>query len=68
MNKGLWIVRKNYLETLVKKVSESHGGDDKWFLDAHIKEVLDSYSDEKIEEPIACYEQMVARFCYNKRK
>ncbi len=59
MNRGLWIARKNYLTTLIKKVSDGHGGDDIEFLKQHCKEVIDVHPDEKIEEAIACYQEMV---------
>lgn len=59
MNKGLWIARKNYLCCLIKKVSDGHGGDDIEFLRQHCKEVIDAHPDEKIEEAISCYQEMV---------
>ena len=59
MNRGLWIARKNYLCTLIKKVSDGHGGDDIEFLRQHCKEVIEAHPDELIEEAIACYQEMV---------
>jgi len=44
---------------LIKKVSDGHGGDDLEFLHQHCTEVIDAHSDEKIEEAIACYQEMV---------
>ena len=64
MNKGLWIARKNYLFTLIKKVSDGHGGDEPEFLKQHFQEVLEMNPDEKIEEAIACYQEMVAQLKY----
>lgn len=64
MNKGLWIARKNYLCTLIKKVSDGHGGDDIEFLRQHCKEVIEMSPDEKIEEAIACYTEMVKQSKY----
>lgn len=64
MNKALWIARKNYLCSLIKKVSDGHGGDDREFFRQHCKEVLAHYPDEKIEEAIACYEEMVKQLKY----
>jgi hypothetical protein len=64
MNRGLWIARKNYLFTLIKKVSDGHGGDDIEFLQQHCKEVIDAHPDEKIEEAIACYQEMVGQLKY----
>ena len=61
MNKGLWIARKNYLITLMKKVSKGHGGDTSECFDDICKEVLDKYTDESIEIAIRCYETMVDR-------
>lgn len=59
MNKGLWIARKNYLFTLIKKISDANGGDDSEFLKQHWSEVIDVYPDEKIETAIFCYQEMV---------
>ncbi len=64
MNKGLWIARKNYLCTLIKKVSDGHGGDDIEFLRQHCREVIESYQGEMIEEVISCYEYMVDKLKY----
>lgn len=58
MNRGLWIARKNYLCTLIKKVSDGHGGDDIEFIRQHCKEIIAEYCDESIEEAIACYEEL----------
>jgi hypothetical protein len=64
MNKALWIARKNCLCSLIKKVSDGHGGDDIDFLRQHCKEVLQTHPAEKIEEAIRCYEQMVEQLIY----
>ena len=64
MNRGLWIARKNYLCTLIKKVSDGHSGDDIELLKQHCKEVIDAHSDEKIEEAISCYQEMVEQLKY----
>lgn len=64
MNRGLWIARKNYLCTLIKKVSDGHGGDDIEFLRQHCREVIEMYPDELIEEAIECYEAMVEQCKY----
>ena len=64
MNRGLWIARKNYLLTLIKRLSDGHGGDDIEFLRQHCKEVLQTHPEEKIEEAIRCYEQMVWQLVY----
>lgn len=56
MHKGLWIARKIYLFSLIKKVSDSYGGDDKDFLDRHSLQVLDTHPEEQIELAIRCYE------------
>jgi hypothetical protein len=64
VNKGLWIARKNYLFSLIRKVSYGHGGDDIEFLKEHSMEVLERYSNESIEEAIACYEEMVKQLQY----
>lgn len=64
MNRGLWIARKNYLCTLIKKLSDGYGGDDIVFLRQHCMEVIDAHPDEKIEEAIACYQQMIEKLKY----
>lgn len=61
MNKGLWIARKNYLCILIKKVSDGHGGDEIEFLRQHCREVIALHTDDKIEEAIYCYEEMVVQ-------
>jgi hypothetical protein len=68
MNKGLWIARKNYLCTLIKKVSDGHGGDDIEFLRQHCREVIETHPDENIEEAISCYTDMVEQFKYYPNK
>lgn len=66
MNKGLWISRKNYLCSLIKKVSDGFGGDDIEFLRQHCSEVIARHSDDKIEDAIACYEDMVEQLQWRK--
>ncbi len=63
MNKALWIARKNYLATLIKKVSDGHGGDERQFLIAHFDELLKAHPNEKIEQAIRCYEEMIGQLC-----
>ena len=58
MNQGLWIARKNYLCVLIRQVSDNFGGDDVKFIKQHCSEVLALYPAERIEETIACYEEM----------
>ncbi len=60
MNKGLWIARKNYLLTLIKKVSDAYGGDDIEFMRQHCLEVIERNQGEKIEEAIACYQSLIS--------
>lgn len=64
MNRALWIVRKNYLCGLIKKVSDRQGGDDIEFVRQHCREVLEAYPGEKIEEVIKCYEELVKQLNY----
>lgn len=68
MNKALWIARKNYLCGLIKRLSDAYGGDDKDFLHKHIQEVLEAHRDEKIEEAIECYENLVEPLKYYRIK
>ena len=64
MNKGLWIARKNYLLTLIKKLSDYHGGDDKEFLESHCKETIEAHLGETIELAIRCYEDILKELQY----
>lgn len=64
MNPALGIARKNYLCTLIKKVSDGHGGDEIEFLRQHCREVIEAHPDEKMEEAIKCYEEMVDQLKY----
>jgi hypothetical protein len=64
MHKALWIARKNYLCTLIKKVSEGNGGDDIEFLRKHCKEAIKAHPDELIEEAIVCYQEMIDKLKY----
>lgn len=68
MNKGLWIARKNYLICIINKVSLGYGGDEEEWLKRHISEVLEAHPDEKIEEAIACYEEMITQIGFYPRK
>ena len=68
MNKGLWIARKNYLFGLMKKVSDGHGGDTPDDFQKIFHETLESHPDEKIEEAIRCYEEMVEQLKYYLQK
>lgn len=61
MNRGLWIARKNYLCSLIKKFSDGYGGDNIELLRQHCREVLEANPEEKIEEAIKCYEEMVGQ-------
>ncbi len=65
MNRGLWIARKNYLCTLVRKTSGLFGGDDIDFLREHCRELIDVYFDERIEDAIRCYERILEICKYN---
>ena len=68
MNRGLWIARKNYLCTLIKKLSDAYGGDDSEFLRQHCKEVIDAHDGEKIEGVITVYQEMVEQLRYYPKK
>jgi len=68
VNLGLWIARKNYLCTLVRKTSELFGGDDIEFLREHCRELIDTYFDERIEEAIRCYEAILESCKYRAMK
>lgn len=69
MHKALWIARKNHLYATIKKLSDSHGGDDIEWLREHCKWVLSDFPGERIEEAINCYEELVKELdFYPKRK
>ena len=59
MDKALWIARKNYLCTIIKKVADIYGTDDIEFVRQHCREVLDMYLAHKIEEAIESYEEVL---------
>jgi len=59
MNHALLIARKNYLSTLIERVSDENNGDEKEFLRQVCREVIELYPDDKIEEAIACFESLV---------
>lgn len=59
MNKGLWIARKNYLYSLMKKVSILRGGDTEDNIKLHFDYLLCEYDDEKIEIAINCYKAVL---------
>ncbi len=64
MNRGLWIARKNYLCTLIRKVSDGCGVDSVEFLKQHCEEVINAYPNEKIETAIDCYKGLVEELNY----
>lgn len=64
MHKALWITRKNYLCGLVRRVSESYGGDDMDFVRSHCQELIKGFPDESIEVPIRTYEEMAEQLKY----
>ena len=64
MNRGLWIARKNYLCILIKKVSDQHGGDDIEILRKHCREVIEAHPDEKIEDAITVYAELIQPLKY----
>ncbi len=65
MNKGLYLARKRYLESIISKVSCLNGGDDEESLRMHLVEVLDTYPEEQIEKAITCYEEILKKLQYN---
>ncbi len=64
MNRALWIARKNYLFSLMNKVSDGHGGDFPDEFQEHYHQVLEAHPGNKIEEAIKCYETMVDQLKY----
>lgn len=64
MNKGLWIARKHYLCSLIKKVSDGHGGDDVEWLREYCREVIEAHPGELIEEAIICFTDLVDKLKY----
>lgn len=67
MNRAIWISRKNYLLTLIKKVDKGCGGDDPGFLKEHCDYIIEHNQGEKIEDAIHCYEEMVEQLKHYKR-
>lgn len=67
MNRAIWISRKNYLCTLIKKISDAHGGDDIESLRQHCKDVIEDHPEEKIEDAIRCHEEMVTQLKHQRK-
>lgn len=68
MNSSLWFARKNYLYSLIRRISYGYGGDDNTFLDKHCQETIANHPDEKIEEAIACYEGLIESLKYKRKE
>jgi len=68
MNRGLYLARKNYLFTLVRKLSKGHGGDSERFLKQHSDNLIENYPDDSIEDAIACYEEQVQKLIYYRER
>jgi hypothetical protein len=59
MNKGLWVARKNYLICTVRQLCELKGREDSDYVAKVISELLSIYADDRIEEAITCYEELL---------
>lgn len=64
MNKALWIARKNHLRSMIDKISIGYGRDEKEWLERHFMEVLELYPDERLEEAITCYQEILNKMKY----
>ena len=49
---------------LIKKVSDQHGGDDIEILRKHCREVIEAHPDEKIEDAITVYAELIQPLKY----
>lgn len=64
MNYALWMAKKHQLCGLIKKVSDGHGGDDVEWLREYCRDVLAAHPDEKIDEAIVCFMELVEQLKY----
>jgi hypothetical protein len=62
MNRGLWLSRKNYLQALIKKLSNHAGGDDDNFLREHTSQTIEAFPDERIEQAIKLYTELLKAY------
>jgi hypothetical protein len=59
MNRGLYIARKNYLITLIRKYARLCNENDFSFLEAHINDTIEVNPGESIERVIDCYNILI---------
>lgn len=59
MHHALRVVRKNYLEGLIRKVSNHYGGDEHEFFVNHCQETFKAHEGYRIEEAVRLYEEML---------
>ncbi len=59
MEHALWVARKNYLCSLIKKVSDAWGGDDVEWLRGYCLDVIKEYPGEEIERAICCFTDLL---------
>ena len=67
MNHGLWIAKKNQLGTLIKKISDSYGGDDINWLRNYCIDVIEAYR-EDIQMALDCFLDIESKLKYIPRR
>ena len=60
MNHALWIVKKNQLCGLIKKISDHYGGDEVEWLRDYAKEVI-SMNKEDLQKALDCFWDLEAQ-------
>jgi hypothetical protein len=58
MNRAIWIIKKNQLCLLVKKISDAYGGDDIEWLKEYCRELINNSPDDKIDDTLKCFQSM----------
>ena len=57
MNRSLWIAKKNFLCSLIKKVSDAYGGDDDIWLREYAMDAVKTNKDD-LGRAIICFESL----------
>lgn len=46
MNRSIWLIKKNQIFVIIKKISDHYGGDDVQWLREYCRELIDSNKDD----------------------
>jgi Asp-tRNA(Asn)/Glu-tRNA(Gln) amidotransferase B subunit len=56
MNRAVWLVKKNQIIALIKKISQHYGGDDEKWLKDYCEEVIEENKDDIQKLLDACWD------------